>query len=473
MLVMKFGGTSVGSAERISSVLDIVRANLDRRPVVVVSAMSGITDMLIESARAAARGQDAIYRQNKAIMLKRHLEVVDTLLAKSVERIEVAGMIEDRLHEFERLCRSIAVLGEVTPRGYDAVASLGEQLSARLVAAALSAQGTRARAISATQLIVTDSHFGGARPLMDKTCQRIRDIIPPLVERGIVPVITGYLGATEEGVTTVLGRGGSDYTAAIVGACLPAEEVQIWTDVNGILTADPNIVPGAHTLNELTYEEAEELAYYGADVLHPKTVRPVHEAGIPLRILNSFKPNDPGTLILKTPSPNRKAAPAIISTKGLSLIGIVGNGGDWGPQIAARALQGLDDAAVEVLMFIQPLSERSLNLVVRRRDQKHCLGALEDVLATDLKLGNVSQIAVRGEVATISVVGRPSDNPETVVPRAFAAIGRHGTRVITVAQSNFEYNISFVVPESGVDEAVRFIHTELGLDEPAQNGAKI
>jgi len=235
--------------------------------------------------------------------------------------------------------------------------------------------------------------------------------------------------------------------------------------VDGILTADPNIVPGAHTLSELTYEEAEELAYYGADVLHPKTVHPVHEAGIPLRILNSFNPGGSGTLILRQPSPTRKAAAAIISTKGLSLVGVIGNGGNWGPHIAAHALEALDDAGVEVLMFTQPLSERNLNLVVRRRDQGHCLRILEEVLATDVKLGAILQIGVRAEVATISVVGRASERPENVVPRAFAAIGRHGTRVITVAQSNFEYNISFVVPESAVDDAVRFIHSELGLDE--------
>jgi aspartate kinase len=467
MLVMKFGGTSVGSSERIAGVMEIVRSQLERRPVVVVSAMSGITDMLIDSARAAARGHDTVYREAKAAMLKRHLEAVDILLAKSAERIEVAGMIEDRLHEFERLCRSIAVLGEVTPRGYDAVASLGEQLSSRVVAAAFSAHGIRARAISATQLIVTDAQFGAARPRMELTRQRIRDMIPALVDRGIVPVITGYLGATEEGVTTVLGRGGSDYTAAIIGACMPAEEVQIWTDVDGILTADPNIVPGAHTLSELTYEEAEELAYYGADVLHPKTVKPVHDEGIPLRILNTFNPTNPGTLILRHPSAHRKDAPAIISTKGLSLIGVIGNGGPWGPQIAARVLQALDDAGVEVLMFTQPLSERNLSLVIRRRDQVFCLRSLEEALATDIKLGSIAQIAVRAEVGAISVVGRFSAGPETIVPRAFAAIGQHRTRVITVAPSNSECNISFVVPESAVDETVRYIHTDLGLDGAA------
>ncbi|MBC7241032.1 MAG: aspartate kinase [Anaerolineae bacterium] len=464
MIVMKFGGTSVGDAGRMSAVMDIIESYLSREPVIVVSAMSGVTNLLIEAARAASRGEDRVYREAKATLLERHLQVVDQLLARSVERVEVAGLIEDRLHDFELLCRSIAVLGEITPRGYDAVSSIGEQLSARILAAALSARGIRARDIVATQLIITDDHFGAARPIMDLTRERVQALIPPLLERGIVPVVTGYVGATKEGVTTVLGRGGSDYSAAILGACLGAEEVQIWTDVDGILTADPNIVPEAHTLDELSYEEAEELAYYGADVLHPKTVAPVHQAGIPLRILNSFNPSHPGTLITSSPSPNRRAMPAIISTKGLSLIGIAGNSQEWGPLVGARVLESLADAGVDILLFTQPLSERSLNLVVRRQDQRHCVRVLEHALSGELQRGVISHIGVREEVGTISVVGRTSAQPAQTVPRAFAALGRRGTRIISVAQSASEYNISFVVPEADVDDTVRYIHAELGLD---------
>ena len=465
MIVMKFGGTSIGSPERIAAVLNIIQDRVDQRPIVVVSALSGVTDLLIDAARSASRGQDANYREAKATLLERHLSVVDELLSESPERIEVAGRIEDKLHDFERLCRSIAVLGEVTPRGYDAVASIGEQLSSRILAAALTARGMRARAVIATQLIITDDNFGGARPKMDITRKRVREILLPLVKRGITPIVTGYSGATEDGITTVLGRGGSDFSAAIIGACLPADEVQIWTDVDGILTADPNIVPGAHTLDELSYEEAESLAYYGADVLHPKTVRPVHEENTPLRILNSYNPGNPGTLITREPSATRNAAPAINSTKRLSLIRVAGNGGNWGLHIVAHILRSLDEAGLDILMFIQPLSERSLNLVVRQQDQAHCLRTLKEALASELSLGNVCQVGVQEEVATVSVVGRTSDSPETVVSRTFAALGRHGTRVITVAQSVAEHNISFIVPDIEVDDTVRFIHTELGLDK--------
>jgi aspartate kinase len=226
-------------------------------------------------------------------------------------------------------------------------------------------------------------------------------------------------------------------------------------------------VAGAHTLSELTYEEAEELAYYGADVLHPKTVRPVHEAGIPLRILNSFNPTHPGTLIVKEPSATRRDAAAIISTEGLSLV-IVAGGDNWSPLTAARALQRLADAGVEVLMFSQSFSERSLSLVLRRDDQEHGLRVLGREFETDLKLGAVTRLAAQQQVATVSVVGMPGQEQVATLPKAFAALGRHGTRVILVAQAASEYNVTFVVPECDVEGVVQFIHRELAL---GQNGA--
>ena len=273
MIVHKFGGTSVGSGELFGSVADIVvdqqartdpvrdkdEAAPDAAVIVIVSAMSGATNELITGARAAAEGKDAVYRDIKARLLGRHLEVVETMLTNSRERLEVGGLIEDRLHDLERLYRSIGVLGELTPRGTDAVASFGEQLSANILAAILRQRGARAQAVSATELIVTDDTFGSALPLMGPTRDRLQERVTPLLMQSVVPVITGYVAATENGVTTTLGRGGSDYTAAVVGAGLDADEVWIWSDVDGILTADPNIVHHARTLSELSYGEATEL----------------------------------------------------------------------------------------------------------------------------------------------------------------------------------------------------------------------
>jgi len=472
MIVHKFGGTSVGNAQCFASVADVVLEQHNKtsgKPgggtVVVVSAMSGVTNQLIAGARASAEGKDTTYHEIKASLLGRHLEVVEALLSNSPERLEVSGFIEDRLHELERLYRSIAVLGELTPRGCDVVASFGEQLSVNILAAVLRERGMRSQAISATQLIITDDSFGAATPFMEPTRQRLQEYVKPLVERGVIPVITGYIAATESGVTTTLGRGGSDYSAAIVGAGLDADEVWIWSDVNGILTADPNIVPQARTLAELSYTEAANLAYYGADVLHPKTIRPVVESGIPLRILNSFNPAHPGTLIVEKPSPGREPLPAIISSTGFSLIAIGSQDDSWTLHMAARALQRLSEAGLDVLMFSQSLSEHSLNLVVREQDQAHCL----NVLSQEFKNSgpkNIWNLGTKEEVATISVVGMPDWNGKetSIVSSAFSILGKHNTRVIAVAQAASEYSVSFCIPEDQVTVTVRFLHHELGLD---------
>jgi aspartate kinase len=470
MIVHKFGGTSVGDPARFANVADIIvdchqRQGSDRATgtVVVVSAMSGVTNQLIAGARAAAAGQDSVYREIKAALLSRHLDAIETLLDKNSERLGVGGLVEDRLHELGRFYRSIAMLGELTARGLDAVASFGEQLSASILAAALRERGVRAQALNATELIVTDGNFGAASPLMDQTRQRLQEQVLPLVERGVIPVITGFVAATEAGATTTLGRGGSDYSAAIVGAALEADEVWIWSDVDGILTADPNLVPEARTLTELSYAEAADLAYYGADVLHPKTIRPVIRSGIPLRILNSFNPSHPGTLIVHTPGAGRVLLPSIISTTRLSLIAIGSLDDSWALPKAAHALQKLGEAGVDVLMFSQSFSEHSLNLVVREQDQAHCLATLSREFENGSP-GSTYNLGATEQVATVSVVGVPHWNGEGIVSHTFSALGKHGTRVIAVAQAATEHNVSFCIPEEQVADTVRFLHAELGLE---------
>jgi aspartokinase/homoserine dehydrogenase 1 len=470
MIVHKFGGTSIGDSGRFSNVADIIAGQHSREgdasrhgTAVVVSAMSGVTDQLIAGARAAARGETITYREIKTKLLNRHLEVVESLLTKSLTRLEIGGFVEDQVHDLERLYRSIAVLGELTPRGYDAVVSFGEQMSARILAAVLRERGIRSEAADATKLIVTDDSFGEALPLMDLTRNRLQERIVPLIARGLVPVITGFIAATEDGVTTTLGRGGGDFTAAIVAAGLNADEVWIWSDVDGILTADPNIVPQARTLGELSYAEAAELAYFGADVLHPKTIGPVIASGIPLFILNSFDPVQSGTRIVETPNPDRKRLPAIISTTGLSMIAAGSLDDAWTLQMSARALELLSNERLDVLMFSQSFSEHSLNLIVREQDQTHCLNVLSRELENGKQRGAFS-LETKEKVATISVVGVPGWNETGIVSHAFWALGKHGTRVIAVAQAATEYSVSFCIPEEQLADTVRFLHRELGLE---------
>jgi aspartate kinase len=467
MIVHKFGGTSVGDARRIASVAEIIKAchsgaTAAAEMVVVVSAMHGVTDQLIAGARAAAEGKDSVYRQIQAGLLAKHLEVVEALLQRRPERLQLAGLVEDRLHELGLFYRSIAMLGELTARGCDAVSAFGEQLSARILAAVLRERGARAQALSATDLIVTDDSYGTAAPRMEATRSRLKQRVQPLIDEGVVPVITGYCGATEAGVTTTLGRGGGDFSAAIIAAGLDADDVWIWSDVDGILTADPNIVPHACTLTELSYEEAANLAYYGADVLHPKTIRPLVERGIPLRIVNSLKPGHSGTMIVAVPTVDRVLLPAIISTTGLSLIAIGSQDDSWTLPMAARALHKLGQAGVDVLMFSQSFSEHSLNLVVREQDQTHCLQTLRREFQDGQP--DVHWLGAQERVATVSVVGVSERDSNGTVSRAFAALGRQGTRVIAVAQAATEHCVSFCIPEQELVDTVRFLHRELGLE---------
>ena len=468
MLVHKFGGTSVGSADRIAAVAGIIAAShAEGQTVVIVSAMSGTTDRLIAAARAAASGDAEAARVALAWIEETHYEAVDCLLVGE-ERLNVHRQIKELLGWVERVLDSIAVLGELTARTYDAVICHGEQLSASILAAVLRQLGVNAPAIIATDLIVTDDAFGAAKPKMELTCARIESRIAPLIERGEVPVITGYIGATEGGVPTTLGRSGSDFSAAIVAACLHADELKIWTDVDGILTADPNVVETARVLRELTYEEAARLARFGAEVLHPRTVAPVIKNGIPLRIVNSLNPDDPGTRIVKSPSNERALWPAIISATGLRLLRIRSDNAGWRLASVIDVLSCLREAGIDVLMFSQSFSEQGISLVVRETDAQDAMRLLqaEGGAASTRGRARLSESLITNSdaVGTVSVIGFTADAGSVTARRAFAALGTHGTPVLAVTQAVTDDSISFCVPGSDVANTVRFLHQQLGLE---------
>ncbi|NLE75117.1 MAG: aspartate kinase, partial [Actinobacteria bacterium] len=424
---------------------------------------SGTTNVLIAGGREAAGGRAEQARDIRERLLAKHLEAVGELLPQGEERTALEDYIQHRLQGYERLCLSIETLGEVTMRGNDALASIGEELSSRILAAYLRACGCSAEAVSATRLVRTDDRYGDAIPDMTETRRLCSEQLQPMLAGGVTPIVTGYIGSTAAGTTTTLGRGGSDYTAAILSDCLDADEVWICTDVDGILTADPKFVPHAHVLHELSYREAEELAFFGADVLHPKTVAPLARRGIPLRIMNSLAADHAGTLIVPQPIADRTILPAIISTEGLSMIGVSGNGSGWSLLMASRALRCLAEAGVDVLMFSQSFTERSLSLVVRERDQAHSLRVLCTEFANDLQLHLLAEIGVIEEVATVSVVGSPDAHGNSIASRAFSALGKLGLRVIAVGQAASAYSVSFVIAEADVARVVAHIHTELGL----------
>ena len=365
-IVMKFGGTSVGSAEAIRNLVDIVRTTRSTgdRVAVVVSAMSGVTDTLLASAHAAIEGDASLARSAAETLREKHERALQALGGSDAVR----GLISDSLDQFVNLCQAIAVLGEATPRALDAIASLGERMSAPLVAAALDQAGLPSRAVATTEVVQTDSHFQNATPDMDATRERAAIRVLPVLDRGEVPVLTGFIGADRRGAVTTLGRGGSDYSAAIIGVAIDADEVWIWTDVNGVMTTDPRVEPLARTIPVLTYREISELAHFGAKVLHPKTIRPVVERGIALWVKNTFEPAQAGTrIVLDDEGWIEGGIRAVTAIKGQCVITLEGRGMLGIPGIAARLFAAVARTRTSVSLISQASSEQSICFVVTRR----------------------------------------------------------------------------------------------------------
>jgi aspartokinase/homoserine dehydrogenase 1 len=476
VIVMKFGGTSVGDGEAIKRAASLVYGALQdgRQVVVVVSAMSGVTDAFFSAATSAAQGDGETFRRTRWSLSDRHRRAMAEAIGDDEARLQLMEEIEALLSDFENLCRSIHILGELTARGSDAVSSLGERLTARIVAAALRERGVEALAVEATEFIVTNGHHGAAAPLMEETREAARARLLPLLADGATPVVTGYIAATQDGVTTTLGRGGSDYTAAILGACLDAEEVWLWTDVDGVMTADPRVVPEARTLVEISYAEAAELSYFGAKVLHPKTILPAVERGIPLRILNTFNPpsfpsacegdeRGGGTLVVADPQPSDLTVKGITAIRGLSLVTVEGRGMLGVPGIAARVFAAVAQEEVSVLMISQSSSEQNICFAIRQEATERALQALEAAFELELARRNVDRIWAQKGVAIVAAVGAGMKGTPGIAAKVFGALGRRGINVISIAQGSSEYNISFVVDEQDMEDAVRHIHEEFGL----------
>ena len=470
---MKFGGTSVGSAEAILRVASIVKRTVEntihitgsgpRRCAVVASAMSGVTNELISAANAAIAGDVTEIEAAIERLYARHHETIDALSLSAAERDGVRSHVDALLDEVRSLCHATAVLRELTPRGLDVISGMGERLSVPLVAAAIRSRGLPSTAIKATELIVTDNRHGGASPLMDETRAKARARLLPLLEQGAVPVITGFIGATASGTPTTLGRGGSDYSATILGACLDSDEIWIWSDVDGVLSADPRIVPDAQTIATLSYAEAAEFSYFGAKVIHPKTILPAVESGIPLRILNSFEPEHPGTRILADPPFNGRVVKGITSIKGVSEITVEGRGMLGIPGIAARVFGAVAHEGVNVLMISQSSSEQSICFIVPEDAAARTLQALEAAFEYDILRHNVERVWSQPDVAILSVVGEKMKGTPGIAGRLFTALADAGINILTVAQGSSEYNISLVIAAGEVPAAVQAVHATFGL----------
>jgi aspartate kinase len=452
--VMKFGGTSVKDAgyKKISELLSNFKKD---SVVIVVSALRGITDSLLEATKRAELGDEKWVNNFLESLKENHRSVAK----KSIESIPSG--LEERLsradYELEHVLYGILYLREATPRSIDYVISFGERYSSDIASATLLSSGYKSRSFTGGEAgIVTNNRFGEATPIMDITRENVKAVLMPLLNDGSIPVVGGFAGVTKEGIVTTFGRGGSDYTATIIASAIGADEVLIWSDVNGIMTADPKIVPEAITLPEITYDEAIEMAVIGAKSLHPRALEPVIEKKIPVRLKNTFNPTHTGTLILsKTSKPNSSIVKVIslikdasmLTVKGASMVGETGS--------AARFFNLLADAKINIMMISQSVSESNISVVMKKQYLERACEVVNLELGKDAR-----KIELEPDVSVVASVGEGMKGTPGVAARMFRAVADAGVNVRMIAQGSSELNISFVVKEEDGTKAVRALHKE-------------
>lgn len=467
-VTMKFGGTSVGSPEAVSNVVNIVgeAAAAGERVVVVLSAMSGVTDALLNSVSMAAAGNKWDYLSTARRLRDLHEDTLNMLMSPSRLREKTAAQIGVLLDEYVEICNAISVLGEATPRIVDSIVSFGERMSVRMVAAVLTQAGVNAVPYEAGEFLITDGRHQKATPLWDETQAQIEQKLLPLLDEGITPVITGFLGKTLAGAITTLGRGGSDFSGAIFAAYTNSDELIIWTDVDGVMTADPRLDKRARVLPHVSYQEVGELAFYGAKVLHPKTVQPILDRGIPMRVRNTFNPSYPGTLIEENGTPSATVVKAVTSVRNVSLLTVSGKGMIGVPGIAGRTFLAAAGAGANILMISQSSSEQSFCFLVTDITAQEVKAKIEGELGAEIARRDVDRIEIQSDIVIITTVGAGMRGIPGVAGRVFGVMGANEINVIAIAQGSSECSISFVVEEADLERAVIALH-DLALEAVA------
>jgi aspartate kinase len=455
MIVMKFGGTSVQDAAAIGEALDIIKGRLSRKPVVVVSAMARVTDALLRVSKLAAERRFGDVVPALVELHRRHDETARKLLPEGKLLSETQFVIGQLFEELENLARSVATLGELTPRTQDAIASFGERLSSILVAAALREKGVDAELVDSREFIITDNHFTSAAPDMSETERRTREGLLLLLDAEKVPVAQGFIGSTIEGITTTIGRGGSDYSAALIGAALDAESIEIWTDVDGLMTADPRVVTDAKRIRVISFDEAAELSYFGAKVLHPNTVQPAIERRIPVHIYNTHNPSGEGTLIVAEAQLSNNLIKSIAFKRGVTILNVCST--------RMLMLHGFLRSIFEVFdrhetsVDVVTTSEVSVSISVDNTDRVGAIVA---------DLNRIAKVTVEKDKAIVCVVGDHLKVRPGVAARLFSAISPINVNMISQGAS--EINLTFVIDEAEVERAARLLHKEFFSDaDPA------
>ncbi len=464
MVVVKFGGTSVGAVPQIDQAARIVHSMRDSKPIVVVSAMGGVTDALLQAGDAAVTGQTQ-QRDDKLWEIRsRHDRAINELFKNRSVVHELQDTHRALWEEIQKVFTGVSLLREMSARSRDLISSFGERLIVPIFARYLRELGMETEPLDAREIIITseDSEF----LLVDfdetrKRCQRLSKI----AKSGVVPVVTGFICSTPAGITTTLGRGGSDYSASIIGSSIRANEIQIWTDVNGVMTADPRIVPDARVLDRVSYKEAAEMSYFGAKVLHPQTIMPAVDENIPIRIKNTFAPDVPGTLISAETPLHQYSVKTVTSITGMTLVSVEGRGMIGVPGVAGRVFTATARNRISVLMFSQGSSEQHISLVVKRDDGDATLKALRREFEQEIERRRIDRITSISDIAIIALVGEGIKGAPGVAARAFGVLGSANINILMIAQGSSELNLSIVARQKDAPRAVQLIHEAFELNK--------
>jgi aspartate kinase len=467
-LVMKFGGTSTGKVFALNRAVDLVIAQIDQwdRIVVVVSAMEGVTDLLIECAELARTMDEAAFKVNIEQLRSKLEGVVRIIFAGDQYYQLLMDLIDRRILELTIICQRIRLQGKTNPQEMDEVAALGERINVHVFSAVLCKRGILSQAIEATRLIITDDCYQAATPIQTATNARVHDVLSPLFAKNTIPVVTGFIGATPNGATTTLGRGGSDYTAAILGKSLDADEIWIWTDVDGIMTADPNIAPTARLIPEISYNEIYELAYFGAKVLHPKTILPASEANIPLWVKNTFNQISRGTKISHSPKLDKYRISAVTGLLKTSLITVRIKPVRDVSNFEAHIQEALTKRGVSILAIFQARHERSLSFAFTDKNSKLAIQFFKQDLSL-YSIGNAfSQIQLTDNLTIISIIGREICRSSHVLSRVYKSLKKAGIKVNFVGHGTSPDSLVFLIKNREGALAIKHIHDEIIINEP-------
>src|SRR5687768_2761785 len=457
MQVLKFGGTSVANADNISKVVAIVKESVKKdKTIVVVSALGGVTDLLLNAAALAAEGDEA-YKDKLNLVEQRHLEATKQLIPVTYQS-QLLSLVKKSCNEIEDICNGIFLLRELTPRSKDRIGSYGEWLSSQIISAKLKAEGVDNVWKDARELIVTNSNFTNAEVDFLATHQQVNEFFPH--QPASLFLIPGFIAANKNGITTTLGRGGSDYTAAIIASALTAKSLEIWTDVSGMMTADPRLTANARIIPHISYQEAMELSHFGAKVIYPPTIQPVMTKNIPVWIKNTFAPEDAGTLIESSANKNGNIVRGISSINNIALLSLEGSGMIGIPGFSKRLFEALSNEKINVILITQSSSEHSICVAVDGVAAAKAKQAVDAAFANEIALQKVEPLIIESELSIVALVGENMRSHPGISGRMFSTMGRNGVNIRAIAQGSSEKNISAVIATKDVRKSINVLHEE-------------